>query len=703
MSDETYRPTHGAVPPDPEATQVRPGIAQVPPPPPGTVPDPYATRVQHPGAPTGDPSATRVQPPATRTASPARQPAIVQQPGHVPATGEVLGGFVLRESLGHGGFAHVYRAEHPSDGVVALKVLTNSQAGSHDRFVTEARLLEQLGGRGFPAFVRGDLDAPTPWFAMELVPGRTLAQVVHEHGPLPRQDLLRVADDVAGALAVLQEEHYLHRDVKPANIIVSDGRCVLIDLGIAKGHGSQTSTHAAGTIAYMAPELFVRKPHPRSDVYSLGLLLVFCATGSLPADLNFTGRDLTPEDVGPVDPAILPLVLAMTRQDPAERPPLHNIARAVVSLASQQAPEPGLLHAAETTRVERGVVTEVVTAGSLAAGAAAAGVAGAGAAAAATRGEPPTQAMEPATQVMGSGTRATSPTAARTEVFGPVQTPAPAGPPPASIRPQPPVQQQAPTQQQPPVQGYPAYGQPPAGQPGPAQQGYPPQHGGPAGPPQHGGPGRPPQSPSHPEPQPPWRDERDRARDDRRDDRRDDDPGWRFVSMLLGVIPAVLLGIAVYQVIRLVPGFDAMPDMSQAPLFRALGDWLLLTLNLPWEWSGTMANLAIPLLGLVLAGVLNMVTRVAGRSEARRRRLWPYFLTIGVWVVVLAVQGVVAAVTESVENAREDIGNSIEQGIEDQQDNLQDQLDDTVREQQDQIEEQARETGEDFFDSIWPF
>jgi serine/threonine protein kinase len=309
MSDETYRPTHGAVPPDPDATRVQPSV------------------------------------------------------GHVPATGEVLGGFVLRESLGHGGFAHVYRAESPADGVVALKVLTNSQAGSRERFVTEARLLEQLGGRGFPAFVRGDLDAPTPWFAMELVPGRTLSQVVHEHGPLPRQDLLRVADDVAGALAVLQEEHYLHRDVKPANIIVSDGRCVLIDLGIAKGHGSQTSTHAAGTIAYMAPELFVRKPHPRSDVYSLGLLLIFCATGTLPADLNFAGRDLTPEDVGPVDPAILPLVLAMTRQDPAERPPLHNIARAVVSLASQQAPEPGLLHAAETTHVERGVVTEVVTAG----------------------------------------------------------------------------------------------------------------------------------------------------------------------------------------------------------------------------------------------------------------------------------------------------------------------------------------------------
>ncbi|GAB4085322.1 hypothetical protein GCM10028784_19520 [Myceligenerans cantabricum] len=670
MSDEPYRPTHGAVPPDPDETRVQPPIAHVPPPPPGTVPDPYGTRVlpqTSAAATTGDPYATQVRPsvPQAPPQAPATRAQATQSPGsrtsgHVPATGEVLGGFVLHESLGHGGFAHVYRAESAAEGVVALKVLTNSEAGSRERFVTEAGLLEQLGGRGFPRFVRAGLEDSTPWFAMELVPGRTLAQVVHEHGPLPRQDLLRVADDVAGALSVLQEEHYLHRDVKPANIIVSDGHCVLIDLGIVKGHGSQTSTHAAGTISYMAPELFVRKPHPRSDVYSLGLLLIFCATGSLPADLNFAGRDLTAEDVGPVDPAILPLVLAMTRQDPTERPPLHNIARAVMSVAAQQSPEPGLLHAAETTRTERDVVTEMVTAGSLAAGAAA-----------------------------GAG-----PAAAQTAVLGATQqaaAPAPAGPPPASIRPQPPGQQHAPTQQQPPVQqgygtqqGYPTqpqrpvYPQPPA-----QQQPFPPQQ-----PVQPQQPARP-QPSSYPEPQQSRRSEREQ----------DDGAGWKIVSTLLGVIPAVLLGIAVYQVIRLIPGFDNMPDMSQAPIFRALGDWLLLTLNLPLEWSGTTANLAIPLLGLVLAGVLNMVARFAGKAGERRRRLWPYFLTITVWVIVLGVQGIVAAVNEGVENARQDLSRSVEQGIDDQQGYLQDQVDETIREQQDSIQD----SGEDFLDSVWPF
>lgn len=710
---------------DPDATNLQPRLAEVPPPPAGTVPDPYATRIQPPARPAAPVEATRVQPPArpatpvdpTRVqpgtpaqhGGPARPPVSAQASGHVPATGEVLGGFVLRESLGHGGFAHVYRAESPSDGVVALKVLTNSQAGSRERFVTEANLLEQLGGRGFPRFVRAGLDDPTPWFAMELVPGRTLSQVVHEHGPLPRQDLLRVADDVASALAVLQEEHYLHRDVKPANIIVSEGRCVLIDLGIAKGHGSQTSTHAAGTIAYMAPELFQRKPHARSDVYSLGLLLIFCATGTLPNDLNFAGRDLTPQDVGPVDPVILPLVLAMTRNDPADRPPLHNIARAVVSLSAQQAPEPGLLHPREATRTERDVVTEIVTAGSLGA---AAGVAGAAAAQA-----PATQVMPPAaesTQVMPAAGSAqhSGPVGSRTEVFTPApQQPAQqySGQPyPGQQYPQP-QQSQYPGQQQ----GYPGQAQYPGQQGYPGQQQYPgqaPGHGQEQGYGRQQGYGRPDSPQPQPQPQPPLRDRRNQ-------DQRDDDAGWRAMSMVLGIIPALLLGIAVYQVIRLIPGFHVMPDLSELPLFLGLGTWLAGILNLPVEWIPTMANLAIPLLGMVVVGLLNAITQIAGKSGARRRHMWPYVLTIIVWIVVLAVQGVVSWATGAWEDARQGITNGINDEIQKQQDNARDQVEDAIEdqqknlekgaeevleEQQDQLEENAKNAGEDLLGEVFP-
>nr|BFF17246.1 hypothetical protein GCM10025730_07670 [Promicromonospora thailandica] len=273
----------------------------------------------------------------------------------------MLGPYQLVGSLGHGGFAHVYRALGQG-GEVALKVLTNAEHGSLDRFVGEAALLDRLAGRGFPRLVSADLRSATPWFAMELVPGPTLAQRVSAEGPLPPHEVLRVADDVLDALAVLQEEHFLHRDVKPANIIAAPDRYVLIDLGIAKGHGTSTSTHAAGTISYMAPELFVRKPHARSDVFSLGLLLIFLATGQLPNDLNFAGRDLTPADVGPLDQRLLPLVLAMTRHRPEDRPPLHNLSRTVAELSAGGAGlDPSLLAAADATTVERGLVTEVLT------------------------------------------------------------------------------------------------------------------------------------------------------------------------------------------------------------------------------------------------------------------------------------------------------------------------------------------------------
>ncbi|MBO0608353.1 serine/threonine-protein kinase [Myceligenerans salitolerans] len=256
----------------------------------------------------------------------------------IPASGERVGGYTLGESLGHGGFAHVYRAEAEDGGEVAVKVLTGLPDDARDRFEQEARLLERLGGRGFPRFVEADMDAAQPWFAMELVPGSTLLDRVRAHGPLPGRAALRLAEQVVDALLVLQDARCLHRDLKPANIMVDGERAVLIDLGIAKVFDAATSTQPAGTVSYMAPELFGRRVHPRSDVYSLGLLLVFASTGALPPDLNFLGRDLTVEDLVEATPGteppeidrhLLPLILAMTRYQPAHRPPLANIAGVV--------------------------------------------------------------------------------------------------------------------------------------------------------------------------------------------------------------------------------------------------------------------------------------------------------------------------------------------------------------------------------------
>ncbi|WP_369372370.1 serine/threonine protein kinase [Promicromonospora sp. Populi] len=649
----------------------------------------------------------------------------------IPATGEVLGPFQLVDSLGHGGFAHVYRARGQG-GDVALKVLTNSEPSALDRFVGEAGLLHRLAGRGFPQLVLADLQAPTPWFAMELVPGPTLAQRVAMDGPMPLRDVLRVADDVLDALAVLQEEHFLHRDVKPANIIAAPDRYVLIDLGIAKGHGTSTSTHAAGTISYMAPELFVRKPHARSDVYSLGLLLIFLATGELPNDLNFAGRDLTAADVGPVDPQLLPLVLAMTRHQPENRPPLHNLSRTVAQLTTSSAGiDPTLLAAAGATSTERGLVTDVLT-GS--------GAAPAVVAPTSVLASNPVQPGEPITnlvydqqlmgrlhQVHGDGFDGAAEAVISTYLaavgpqraggrapveikdylwaamrWAPAFTPEgyqdtfegwvayrrrhglPLPGTPSSPAPR----QTGGTAQYPATAGSqqgtqitqvaPAFrpGPVPGTRPAPAQPSE--QWPAPPGATQ-------PNVPAFPQPQPPAdpvpaakppsrRDEREaRERD------RDRDRGPGALAVIAGWIPRVLLAIALYQLVRLIPGFAVMPSAAELPLFAALGDIGVSLLGLDPVWAPRLAELSIPLLGILTSAVVNLVRAV---RKSGGGRTWPFWVVLVLWVIVIAVQGVVGYVQQVAENTRE--------SIEQQQEQLQEDL-----------EQGVQDTTEDIRDSVW--
>ncbi|MDF2807279.1 MAG: hypothetical protein K0S43_2225 [Cellulosimicrobium sp.] len=308
-----------------------------------------------------------VRPAAAPDAEPGPAPLPRRPVRQVPASGDRKGPFTLAEVLGHGGFAHVYRATDADGAEVAVKVLTGLQEGSRDRFEQEARLLEAVGGRGFPAFARSGLDDEQPWFAMELVPGTTLRDRVRASGPLEGPRALRLAAQVAEALLVLQGQHCVHRDLKPANIMVDGDRAVLIDLGIAKMFDTATSTQPVGTLAYMAPELFGRRVHPRSDVYALGLLLVFACTGVVPADLNFLGRDLeaddlvrevpddlvgvpagmelapAPAELPEIDPHLQDLILSMTRYQPNHRPALESVVAVLRARLAGEAADDTLL------------------------------------------------------------------------------------------------------------------------------------------------------------------------------------------------------------------------------------------------------------------------------------------------------------------------------------------------------------------------
>ncbi len=222
-------------------------------------------------------------------------------------TRPVLSRYEVGRLLGEGGVGRVFEARDKTDGrVVALKVLRSELAGDPAKvepFVREARLLMQLEHPHLVKGYRVAKEGDAIFFAMELVPGRCLQDLLGEAaaggegaaaGRLDEESALAVVVEVAAALGELHRHGLVHRDVKPGNILWSGERgAVLIDLGFAMAMGSTAvGDTTAGTVHYIAPEqargggLDVR-----ADIYALGATLYHLVTGSLP----FSGR--TSEEV----------------------------------------------------------------------------------------------------------------------------------------------------------------------------------------------------------------------------------------------------------------------------------------------------------------------------------------------------------------------------------------------------------------------
>jgi serine/threonine protein kinase len=191
---------------------------------------------------------------------------------------------LLGEPIGKGGFASVYVGKHAylhHDEQVAIKVIEDvSQTDSKfEEFLREAKILSGLSHRNIVKVkdfgVHNDKFA---FLVMEYAPHGTL----HDRHPngTPALDLglvVKYADQIADALAYVHEQKFIHRDVKPRNILVaSDGRLLLSDFGlvqIAPSTPTQKPGKAAGTYGYMAPEQLQGKPRPASDQYALGVMV----------------------------------------------------------------------------------------------------------------------------------------------------------------------------------------------------------------------------------------------------------------------------------------------------------------------------------------------------------------------------------------------------------------------------------------------
>ncbi|MFF9058825.1 serine/threonine-protein kinase [Streptomyces sp. NPDC014882] len=270
-----------------------------------------------------------------------------------PGDPQRIGGYRLLGRLGSGGMGQVFLARSDRGRTVAVKLVRPELAEREEfraRFRQEVRNAQRVGGFWTAPVLDADTEAAVPWVATGYVAGPSLQQVVdHDHGPLPERSVRILAAGLAHALTNIHAAGIVHRDLKPSNVMVTIEGPRVIDFGVARaletvtgdgaltqlGDGGLTQTGALiGSPGFMAPEQ-VRGDRitPACDVFCLGSVLAYAATGVLPfgsADqqgvhaLLFRIAEEEP-DLTRVPEGIADLVRACLRKDPAARPTLERI------------------------------------------------------------------------------------------------------------------------------------------------------------------------------------------------------------------------------------------------------------------------------------------------------------------------------------------------------------------------------------------
>ncbi|MFC8693908.1 protein kinase domain-containing protein [Streptomyces parvus] len=261
--------------------------------------------------------------------------------------------------LGAGGMGVVYLARSAGGSLAAVKVIRAEHAadpGFRARFRREAETAARITGPWVVPVLGADTEAREPWLATAFVPGPSLAQVVAAGGPLPAVTVRALGSRLAEALVVVHEAGLIHRDVKPGNVLLALDGPRLIDFGIARHEGATalTATGAViGTPGYLAPEqASAGALGPPCDVFSLGCVLVYAATGRGPfgegggAGALFRTVHEEPDLTG-VPPGSASLIAACLAKDPAARPTASRVrdalaggGEAVPDLAGRAVPDP---------------------------------------------------------------------------------------------------------------------------------------------------------------------------------------------------------------------------------------------------------------------------------------------------------------------------------------------------------------------------
>jgi hypothetical protein len=254
---------------------------------------------------------------------------------------ERLGRYRLREKLGEGGMGVVYLASDSSGEPVAVKVLRQgvpSEATARRRLAREVDTMRRVHSPYVAEVLDADVEGDPPYIVTRYVAGQTLENVVADDGPLSGEALASLARGLSAALLAVHSAGVVHRDLKPGNVMLVDGRPVVIDFGIAQAPDSTRLTMTGmfmGTPGYLAPEVIEgRAGGAAADVHSWGATMSYAATGRPPFGTGqfeaiFYRIVHGQPDLDGMPAPLLPLVVAALARDPARRPgaaELHEFA-----------------------------------------------------------------------------------------------------------------------------------------------------------------------------------------------------------------------------------------------------------------------------------------------------------------------------------------------------------------------------------------
>ncbi|MDT0309721.1 substrate-binding domain-containing protein [Streptomyces sp. DSM 44917] len=265
---------------------------------------------------------------------------------------ERVGRYRLVGRLGAGGMGRVYLARSPGGRAVAVKVVRaelSEDPGFRERFAREVAAAGRVNSFFTAGVVDADPQGSPPWLATAYVPGPSLAQAVLDSGPWPERSVTALAAALAEALEAIHASGLVHRDLKPSNVLIAADGPRVIDFGIsvaAEGSALTQTGMVVGTPGFMAPEQLTGGPvGPAADVFALGAVLAYAATGEGPFGtgashaVNYRAVHEEPR-LGSLPDGLREVVLPCLAKEPGQRPRVPELLERLEGRSGEE-PAPG--------------------------------------------------------------------------------------------------------------------------------------------------------------------------------------------------------------------------------------------------------------------------------------------------------------------------------------------------------------------------